>query len=64
MTSLPSLVGQALGAVELGVLCSSILYGVMLVQTYNYYQLRFKDGPFIKSIVRLQRDAFALLSRL
>ncbi|EIM85250.1 uncharacterized protein STEHIDRAFT_59312 [Stereum hirsutum FP-91666 SS1] len=51
MSSLNSLLGQSLGAIELGILCSSILYGAMLVQVYNYYQLRFKDSLFIKLIL-------------
>lgn len=54
-TVTPSL-GPILGAFELGVLCSSILYGVMLVQSYNYYQLKFNDSLFIRLIVGIYHN--------
>ncbi|THU84765.1 hypothetical protein K435DRAFT_398334 [Dendrothele bispora CBS 962.96] len=34
-----------LGPIEVGVLLSSVLYGVVLVQTYKYYQASFKKDP-------------------
>lgn len=58
MASLHSLTGPTLGAIELGVLCALILYGIMLVQVYNYYQLKFKDSMFIKLSVRAQQVTF------
>lgn len=48
MTSL----GDTLGAIELGVLFAAVLYGVLLVQVYNYYQQHFNDGIWVKSLVK------------
>ncbi|EIM90638.1 uncharacterized protein STEHIDRAFT_107411 [Stereum hirsutum FP-91666 SS1] len=47
---MPSL-GETLGAIELGVLFASILYGVLLVQVYNYYQRNFTDGLSVKILL-------------
>jgi len=35
-----------LGAIELGVVLSSVLYGQCLIQTYNYYMASFKNDRF------------------
>lgn len=48
--AMPSL-GETLGAIELGVLFASMLYGVLLVQVYNYYQRNFTDGLSVKILV-------------
>ncbi|THU80056.1 hypothetical protein K435DRAFT_696508 [Dendrothele bispora CBS 962.96] len=50
MTSL----GPTLGSIELGILFSSVLYGIVIVQIYTYYQASFKkDGNFLKFIVAI-----------
>jgi hypothetical protein len=41
-----------LGAVELGTMLSSVLYGIILIQAYKYYQASFKnDGYLLKWMV-------------
>ncbi|TDL15203.1 hypothetical protein BD410DRAFT_778295 [Rickenella mellea] len=40
-----------LGALEIGTLISSVLFGVTNVQVYMYWNQRFKDGIAIKSLV-------------
>ena len=47
----PSL-DASLGSLELGVLFSTLLYGVMIVQCYTYYQAGFKDAWLVKALVR------------
>lgn len=49
---LPSL-GESYGALELGTLFSTMLYGVVVVQCYNYYQARFKDGWILCMLVSI-----------
>ncbi|EIM90622.1 uncharacterized protein STEHIDRAFT_152335 [Stereum hirsutum FP-91666 SS1] len=49
---MPSL-GDTLGAIEFGVFFAAILYGVLLVQVYNYYQQHFNDGVWVKSLLYL-----------
>lgn len=41
----------SLGATELGVLFSTALGGVMMVQCYTYYQNGFQDGRALKIFV-------------
>lgn len=48
MTSL----GETLGAIELGVILASVLYGIMLAQVYNYCKLQLDDGEPVKVLVR------------
>ncbi|THU89238.1 hypothetical protein K435DRAFT_841907 [Dendrothele bispora CBS 962.96] len=44
--------GPTLGLGELGILFSAILYGIVLSQTYTYYQASFKkDSPLLKYMV-------------
>ena len=43
--------GATVGAIEVGVFFSSILYGAMLVQMYNYYKHNFDDIIAIKILV-------------
>jgi len=45
---------SGLGSIELGVLLSSVLFGIILIQTYKYYQASFKrDNIILKCIVSL-----------
>ena len=51
MSNPPSPLGPTLGLLELGALFSTVLYGTVLVQTYNYYHAQFKgDNLVIKFI--------------
>ncbi|THU81866.1 hypothetical protein K435DRAFT_972179 [Dendrothele bispora CBS 962.96] len=44
--------GLTLGSLELGILCSTVLYGTALIQTFNYYHAQFKgDHGIIKYLV-------------
>ncbi|KAK7459666.1 hypothetical protein VKT23_009647 [Stygiomarasmius scandens] len=43
--------GPTLGAVEVGVLVATVLYGTVLVQTYNYFHGQFQDRTSIKLLV-------------
>ncbi|KAF5334480.1 hypothetical protein D9758_017559 [Tetrapyrgos nigripes] len=43
--------GPTLGAFELGVLFSTLLYGSVLVQGIYYFQNQFKDHAFLKMMV-------------
>lgn len=43
--------GPTLGAIELGVLISSVFYGVTCVQTFTYYQKAAKDRLGLKCLV-------------
>ncbi|KAK7447415.1 hypothetical protein VKT23_014124 [Stygiomarasmius scandens] len=52
MSEAPSL-GLTLGSLELGILCSTVLYGTGAVQVYNYYHAQFKDSWIIKYMVAL-----------
>ncbi|THU98241.1 hypothetical protein K435DRAFT_777609 [Dendrothele bispora CBS 962.96] len=46
--------GPTLGLLELGTLFSTVLYGTVLVQAYNYYHAQFKgDSTIIKYLVGL-----------
>jgi len=47
-----SSVDLSLGTIELGVLLSTVLYGVMVVQSYTYYRAGFKDPWLVKALVR------------
>lgn len=51
--SVPPPLGETLGAIELGVLFSSILYGAMVLQVFHYHLLgsSAKDGILIKGLV-------------
>jgi len=44
----------SLGPIELGTLVSTMLCGVMMVQCYTYYQARFNDKRFLRSLVSRQ----------
>jgi hypothetical protein len=46
-----SVLGPTLGALEVGVLCSSVLYGVATAQTFLYAQGRFKDPIWLQILV-------------
>ncbi|THH18388.1 hypothetical protein EW146_g2585 [Bondarzewia mesenterica] len=47
---------STLGAIEIGILLSSCLYGAMAVQAYNYYQANFKnDGIISYRVVELSK---------
>lgn len=50
--NMPQDLGPLLGSLELGVIFSSILYGVLIVQLYNYLQLNFTDGLPVRALVR------------
>lgn len=50
--NMPLDLGPLLGSLELGVMFSSILYGVLIVQLYNYSQLNFVDGVPVRALVR------------
>ncbi|THU89991.1 hypothetical protein K435DRAFT_841597 [Dendrothele bispora CBS 962.96] len=43
--------GPTLGALELGVLLATLLYGTVLVQLFNYFHSQFQDRPAIKRLV-------------
>ncbi|EIM82298.1 uncharacterized protein STEHIDRAFT_64991 [Stereum hirsutum FP-91666 SS1] len=43
---------ETLGCIELGVILSAMIYGVMCVQSYNYHQHGFKDKLYIHLLVR------------
>ncbi|KAF5347855.1 hypothetical protein D9758_013836 [Tetrapyrgos nigripes] len=46
----PQDLGTSLGAVELGIMLSSVLYGVVVIQSYKYYQASFKnDSALLKT---------------
>jgi len=42
---------DSLGAIELGIVFSTALYGVVFVQCYTYYQAGFKDSVYLKALV-------------
>ena len=46
---------DTLGAIEVGVLVSTILFGVLIVQCYTYYQAGFKDQWLIQTLVSVRR---------
>jgi len=48
--NMPSL-NASLGAIELGILFSTMLLGLLIVQCYTYHQAEFKDGWLIRSLV-------------
>ncbi|THU82335.1 hypothetical protein K435DRAFT_808364 [Dendrothele bispora CBS 962.96] len=52
MSHIPTSVAKVdLGSIEIGVVLSSVLYGIILVQTYKYYQANFKrDNLILKSL--------------
>lgn len=43
---------ETLGCIELGIILSAMIYGLMCVQCYNYHQLGFKDKMYIHLLVR------------
>ncbi|KAF5317587.1 hypothetical protein D9758_018465 [Tetrapyrgos nigripes] len=48
----PPDLGTSLGAIELGIMFSSVLYGVVVIQSYKYYQASFKkDSALLKTTV-------------
>jgi hypothetical protein len=46
-----SLLDLTLGGMEVGILLSSVLFGMTTVQVYNYYKLEFKDNVYVYSLV-------------
>ncbi|KAL0959315.1 hypothetical protein HGRIS_014577 [Hohenbuehelia grisea] len=50
---MPSALDLNLGSLEIGVLLSSTLFGITTVQLYMYYQNRYKDPWWIRSLVML-----------
>jgi hypothetical protein len=48
-----SSLGSTLGAIELGVLISSVFYGVTCVQAFAYAQKATKDRSLLKLMVAL-----------
>jgi hypothetical protein len=40
-----------LGAMEVGILISSVLFGMTTVQVYNYYKLDYKDNIYVHGLV-------------
>lgn len=42
-----------LGAYELGVLFATVLYGIVIAQTFTYTQEKFKDPIWLKALVCL-----------
>ena len=51
MSTSPPELGSSLGVIELGILASTMLYGIMIVQAYTYYQAAFKDSYYMRSLV-------------
>jgi len=51
-TSDISALGASLGAIELGILFATMLYGVMVVQCYTYHREEFRDGWPTQALVR------------
>jgi hypothetical protein len=47
----PTVLDLSLGAVEMGVLISSVFYGNLVVQCYLYSQSTIKDRLWIKLLV-------------
>jgi hypothetical protein len=47
----PEVILQTLGAIEIGVLLASVLYGVMCVQAYNYAMHTISDQSWIRYMV-------------
>lgn len=39
------------GSIELGIILSSVLFGVLIVQCYIYHQANFKDDWLIRTLV-------------
>ncbi|KAF5350338.1 hypothetical protein D9758_012786 [Tetrapyrgos nigripes] len=51
-STVPQDLGTSLGAVELGIMFSSVFYGVVIIQSYKYYQASFKkDSALLKTTV-------------
>ena len=48
-------IGLTIGAMELGLLIASVLYGVMTVQIYIYSKSSTHDPLFIHALVRQKR---------
>jgi len=46
-----SALDKSLGAIEVGVLVSTILFGFFIAQCYTYYQAGFKDKWIIQALV-------------
>jgi len=53
--TMPSL-DASLGAIEIGVIVSSALFGLLIVQCYTYYQADFKDEWFLKTLVSASKS--------
>ena len=51
---------QTLGAIEIGILVSSILYGVTSVQAWMYWEKGFKDPTYFCCVVSALSDFFAV----
>ncbi|THU98239.1 hypothetical protein K435DRAFT_35639 [Dendrothele bispora CBS 962.96] len=52
MSEAGSSLGLTLGSLELGILFSTVLYGIVLVQTFNYYNAPFTgDSVVVKCLV-------------
>ncbi|KAK7442217.1 hypothetical protein VKT23_016188 [Stygiomarasmius scandens] len=61
MSNLPSPLGPTLGLLELGALFSTVLYGTVLVQTYNYYHAQFKGDNLVAFVCVLETLHTAVL---
>jgi len=48
-----STLDDSLGAIELGVLFSALLFGLVIVQLYTYYRACFNDGWLINTLVSI-----------
>ena len=56
-----SALGLSIGAMELGVLISSVLYGVTTVQVYIYHKNSIHDSLLIRALVGRQRSSLPLV---
>jgi hypothetical protein len=50
-----SILATSLGALQIGIFVSHVLFGVMTTQTYIYYTRFPEDSPKLKALVRARQ---------
>lgn len=53
LPNLPTSLATTLGAVEIGVMLSAVLYGVTTLQTYIYWQTPNQDKRWLRYLVAI-----------